>query len=207
MKLIDAPVGAKLVDSLPFSRGGTGLAARAMAAAGAQGVALYLGAASPVQVDACLAAGLGMIGVTFGGAYNGAAAVAQAKALGMPSGWPIFLDLEGPAAYATPIPDLTKSVVDWVAQVKAAGYLPCLYVGVPQPFTSSELWKLPVVRYWKGQGLARDRFGACVEPDHAGWTLTQMWPSVLCGGVLVDYNMVGHDFAAGGRSLPWAVSD
>lgn len=236
MKPVDAPVGAKIVDSLPFSRGGTGLTARAMAAAGVNGVALYLGAAGPVQVAACLEAGLGMIGVTFGGAYNGAAAVAQAKALGLPTmqpdgrATPIALDLEGEvvgqahAAVSYPrsqhrsmiplalhvnatVDELIQKIVAWASPVKAAGYMPILYVGVPQPFTSSELWKLPVVRYWKGQGLARDRFGNGVEPDHAGWTLTQAWPSVLCGGVLVDFNQVSHDYAAGGRSLPWAVSD
>lgn len=207
MKLATVPVGAKIIDSLPFSRGGTTLGAKAMAAEGVQGVALYLGAATHVQVSAAHAAGLGVIGVTFGGAYNGAAAVAQAKALGMPDGWPIFLDLEGPAAFATPVDKLTAQVVAWVGPVVAAKFLPCLYVGVPQPFTSDELWKLPVRRYWKGQGLARDRFGNGVEPNHAGWCLTQMWPSQMCGGVLVDHNMHGHDYANGGRGLSWAVSD
>jgi hypothetical protein len=207
VKLVQAPVGARLIDSLPFSRGGTALGAKALATAEVDGVALYLGAATPVQVNACLDAGLGMVGVTFGGAYDGAAAVRQAEALGMPPGWPIFLDLEGPDAFKTPISELTRKVVDWVAPVRAAFFLPCLYVGVPQPFTSEELWKLPVVRYWKGQGLARDRFGNAVEPDVCGWTMTQMWPSQLCGGILVDHNMVGHDYANGGRTLPWAVAD
>jgi hypothetical protein len=207
MKLAQAPVGARVVDSLPFSRGGTISSARAMHDAGIHGVALYLGAATPVQVSACLAAGLAVFGVTFGGAYNGAAAVAQAKALGLPVGCSIFLDLEGPEAFKTPAPDLTAKIVDWATTVEKAGYLPCLYVGVPQPLTSAELWHLPVHRYWKGQGLARDRFGAGVEPDHCGWIMTQCWPSVLCGGVLVDHNIVQHDYANGGRSLPWAVSD
>ena len=237
MKLAPVPVGARMVDSLPFSRGGTPLTAKGMAAEGVQGVALYLGAAGPLQVSAAHAAGLGVVGVTFGGQYNGAAAVAQAKALGMPAGWPIFLDLEaevvGPqhAAMAmgrpthttmrsmhrsmimralhvnASIDDLKKKVIDWVSPVRGAGFLPCLYVGVPQPFTSAELWSLPVVRYWKGQGLARDRFGNTVEPDHCGWSLTQMWPSQMCGGVLVDHNMAGHDYANGGRGLSWAVSD
>lgn len=234
MKLAPIPVGARIVDSLPFSRGGTDLLARALHLAEVDGVALYLGAATPVQCHAAVAAGLGVFGVTFGGAYDGAVSVRQAKVLGLPPGTPIFLDLEaevvGPAHAAmavehaplrgmhramilralhvnASIDDLKKKVVDWTVPVSAAGFMPCLYVGVPQPFTSSELWHLPVVRYWKGQGLARDRFGNAVEPDHCGWSLTQEWPSQMCGGVLVDHNMAGHDYANGGRGLSWAVSD
>jgi hypothetical protein len=72
--------------------------------------------------------------------------------------------------------------------------VPGVYVAPPQQLTSDELWSLRVVRYWKGGGSIRDRNGALAEPAHCGWCLTQMWPSQMCAGMLVDYDAVGEDF-------------
>lgn len=198
-----APVGAKIIDSLPFSGGGNAFNAQGLKAAGVQGVALYLGQATPVQVKACNDAGLGVFGVTFGGAYDGVAAVKQAQALGLPVGCCIFLDHEGPKTAITPAAESIQKITAWAAPVRQAGYLPCLYVGVPQNLTSDELWSLPVVRYWRGQGSVRDRNGALSEPSHRGWCMTQAYPSVMCGGVLVDFDMAGHDYQGG--TVVWGI--
>lgn len=200
-----APVGARIVDSLPFSQGGTAGQAVALKASGADGIALYLGAATKARADACLAAGLGVFGVTFGNQYNGPAAVAQMQALGLPAGTSCFLDLEG-------IKDLSDAnttaiigkVNAWADAVSAAGYLPGLYVAPPQPLTSQEMYALKVVRYWKGGGSIRDRHGALAEPSGCGWCMTQMWPSYTLGGVFVDGNMVGHDFKDRAPALAYA---
>lgn len=207
MKTQIAPPGAHVIDSYTFSQSGTTAEAQAFKARGVDAVALYLGMAKPEQVAACLAAGLAVFGVTFGGAFDGAAAVREAKALGLPAGTCLFLDVEGPAIAAAPVdgPTGTKAkIAAWAAAVSAAGYLPCIYVGVPQPFTSDELWHLPVVRYWRGQGSVRDRFGALAEPSKCGWCLTQMWPSAPCGGVSVDHDMAGNDYLS--RAVVWAVA-
>lgn len=198
-----APVGARIVDSLPFSIGGTLGNAQALKQEGVQGVALYLGQAKPAQVKACSDAGLGVFGVTFGGAYDGNAAVKQAQALALPMGCCIFLDHEGPATAKAPAAESIGKITAWAAAVRQAGYVPGLYVGVPQNLTSDELWGLPVVRYWRGQGSVRDRMGALAEPSHRGWCMVQAYPSVMCGGVLVDYDMAGHDYLGG--TVTWAV--
>lgn len=187
-----APVGARIIDSLPFSQGGTAAQAAALKAAGVDGIALYLGVANRARVDACLAAGLLVMGVTLAGAYDGKLAAAQAKAWGLPPGVSLFLDLEGKGTLTDP--GLVQRINAWANDVAAAGYLPGLYVGVPQPLTSDELYRLRVVRYWRGQGSIRDRSNALAEPSGCGWCMTQMWPSQTVAGVLVDWNMVGADY-------------
>ncbi len=193
MRAIDAPVGARVVDSLPFSQAGTVAQAKALRAAGVEGIALYLGVASKAQALAAGAAGLFAFGVTLGGHYDGALAVAQAKALGLVAGVTLFLDVEGKEAYDTQSAELVGKIDAWALAVQAGGYVPGLYLGSPQPLTSDELTRLAVVRYWKGQGRTVDRTGALAEP-RPGWCMWQMFPSITLGGVLVDANIVGQDF-------------
>lgn len=187
------PVGAKVVDSLAFSTGGTAAQAQAFKAAGVEAVALYIGAAGHDQVKACFDAGLGVFAVTFGNRFSGAATVACVKAWGLPAGTSVFLDVEGPDAMAFSFGDLIAKINAWADDVAAAAFVPGLYVGVPQPLTSEQLYGTRVVRYWRGQGSVRDRSNALAEPS-AGWCMTQMWPSQMCGGVLVDFDMVGQDY-------------
>lgn len=203
-KTVSAHTDDRIVDSYPFScmRGAAGLqrTAKALRAAAVEGVALYLGVATPDHVQACHAAGLYVLGVTLAGRYDGDLAVAQAHRLGLTAGAPggsggtsLFLDVEGKTAYETAPDALTASIKGWALKVAAAGYLPGLYLGAPQPLTSEELYALPVHPYWKGQGSARDRNGHLVEPA-CGWCMHQAYPSVMRGGVLTDGNQVQQDF-------------
>jgi hypothetical protein len=198
-------VGTRIIDSLPFSTGGTAAQAKALKDAGVDGVALYLGAASPWLVQVCLSAGLGVWAVTFGGRYDGGAAVSAAKSWGLPAGATIFLDLEGDTAMSLTNGELVGKINTWADAVSSAGYVPGLYVGVPQPLSSAELWGLRVIRYWRGQGSIRDRQGALAEPIGCGWCVTQMWPSQTIGGMLVDFNMVGEDYRSRVPSLVHAA--
>lgn len=190
------PVDSRVADSLPFSQGGTPQLACALAASGVDAFAGYLGAVTPAILDAVLGSGMGFIPVTFAGAYNGGPqfTLDQLKLLGIPSGATVFLDMEGVAAFHTDPATLIGKVNAWADSVVTAGYLAGLYCGVPQPLTSDELWKLRVSRYWKGQGSLRDRFNGLAEPTGCGFCMTQMFPSVLRAGVLVDCSMVGQDY-------------
>lgn len=201
-----APVGAVVIDSLQFSQSGTQAQATALRASGVDAVAVYLGAINSARVGFLHNVGLGVIPVTFGGEYNDGSSdeIAQLKALGMPIGIHVFLDMEGLAAFHADPRVIIQKVKDWAVPLKAAGWIPALYAGVPQPLTSDELWHLPVEAYWKGQGRQVDRNGALAEPTGCGWCMTQMFPSVQRGGVLVDCNMVGSDFK--GRTPIWAAS-
>jgi len=206
MKAKVAHVGARVVDSLPFSQSATSVSAQTIRSAGAHALAGYLGVINKARLNLLMDAGLGFIPVTLAGAYNNGAGdeLAQLKALGIPKGVTVYADMEGVKAYNTNPDDLIYVLNRWANDIKAAGYIAGLYVGSPQPLTSEELWKLRVERYWKGQGACRDRNGDLAEPRGCGWGMTQMWPSVTAGGVLVDWNMVGADYLS--RLPTWCAA-
>lgn len=190
-------VGQVVVDSLPFSQGGTLQQAEALKKTGVDAIAVYLGVATPARVAAVMTAGLGVLAVTLAGEYNDGSQdeLGQLTLMGLPKGATVFLDLEGLAAFKTDPAQLIAKVETWAAPVVAAGYVAGLYAGVPQPLTSEELYALNgITRYWKGQGSQRDRNNNLAEPKGCGWCLTQMWPSYVRAGVLVDANMVGQDY-------------
>lgn len=205
MRSEKAHVGAVVVDSLPFSMGGTPAQAAALKARGVAALVGYLGVITPARVAMVLDAGMAFIPVTLAGEYEDGPndELAQLKALGIPSGATVFLDLEGLKAFKSDPVQLAAKIDAWAMAILAAGYIPGLYVGVPQPFTSQELWSLKVQRYWRGQGSVRDRKNDLAEPSGCGWCMTQMFPSVTWGNVLVDANMVGQDYR--GRVPTWCV--
>lgn len=212
MKIETAHVGAVCLDSLPFSQGGTAETVRVWKAFGVSCFIGYLGAMNPTRLGYVLDAGLAFMPVTFGGEYEDGAAdeVAQLRALGIPTRnsdgtiVTVWLDLEGLKAFKSDPVALAAKINEWATAIVIAGFQPGLYVGNPQPFTSAELYALKVVRYWKGQGRCVDRNNALAEPG-CGWCMDQKWPSVSAGGLLVDYNMIGHDYQ--GRAPSWVVAD
>lgn len=206
MKTADAFVGAVILDSLSFSQAGTAAQAQAMRASGAHAFAGYLGAMNAARLGYLLAAGMGFLPVTFGGEYEDGPLdeIAQLKSLGIPPGVSVFLDMEGLKAFKTDPAKLIAMIDAWATSIAAGGWVPKLYVGVPQPLTGDELWHLKVKGYWKGQGSVRDRFNALAEPTGCGWQMTQMYDSVPRGGVMVDANMIGRDFRL--RLPAWAVA-
>jgi len=209
MRTESAFVGAVVVDSLPFSQSGTAAQALALRQAGAHALAGYLGAMNPARLSFILAAGMAYVPVTFAGEYEDGPndEIGQLKALGIPSGTSVFLDLEGMKAFKTDPAALIAKINAWADGVSAAGFVPSLYVGVPQPLTSEELWKLRVRGYWRGQGSIRDRSNALAEPGGCGWMMTQMFPSRNLGTppTWVDCNMIGADYK--GRTPAWVVAD
>lgn len=220
MRSAKAPVGSLVVDSLPFAGNGKLEQAKALKARGVSCLVSYLGAMTRERLAIVLAAGLAFMPVTFAGEYKDGAAdeIAQLKALGIPAGASVWLDLEGRAASLVDIKDpvekekaakaLAELVNRWADDIRAGGWLPCLYVGVPQPFTSADLYSLRVSRYWHGQGSVRDRFGQLAEPFKnygacRGWNMIQAAPSVTWDGVLVDANLVLGDYK--GETPVWVV--
>ena len=68
--------------------------------------------------------------------------------------------------------------------------------------TSTELYKLPVDRYWHSMSRVTDSSGALAEPG-CGFCMYQMKPSVMRGGVWVDVNVTQEDNF--GRVPNWVV--
>lgn len=201
MKVELAKVGAVVLDSLPFSQFGTWGMACAWHGAGVSAFCGYLGSIDATRLGYVLDAGLAFMPVSYAGEYEDGAAdeIKQIKALGIPQGASVWLDLEGMRAFKSDPVVLAGKVNAWARDIRAAGWMPCLYVGVPQPFTSAELFDLEVQRYWHGQGSVRDRHGLLAEPFRTfqqcrGWNMVQAAPSMELGGVMVDYSMVLGDY-------------
>ena len=204
-------VGARVVDSYPFSAAGTPLQADSLASRGIDGVFGYLGAIDADRVGYVLDAGMAFMPVTLANDFDGSRAVARMQALGLPQGTTCFLDVENvwPSqinahTLVQPVSALIARIDDWAAHVDGAGFEPGLYVGSPQPLTSAELWSLKVRRYWNALSAERDRYGDLAEPQ-CGWCVFQMYPSKTWRdtGVLVDVNMIGEDYM--GRRPTWVL--
>lgn len=205
MKAVSAKLGALVVDSDPYSVGGSAAVAQAMRAEGVDCLIGYLGAITSARVGFLHDAGIAFMPVTFADQFDPRTAVTQLHALDYPEGAHVWLDTENTNLPANaPVDGLVQQIDAWAAGIAAAGYIPAGYFGVPQPFTSDELFQLSVKLYWRGQGSVRDRHDALAEPK-CGWSMTQSWPSVMCGGLEVDKQILGRDYFK--RSAVWAVGD
>ncbi len=210
MKIERAFVGARVIDSLPFSEGATGNSALALKASGVDGVVSYLSVINASRLAHILDAGLAWMPVTLAGEYEDGAEdeLAQLAQLGVPKGATVWLDLEGLKAYRSDPLALQGKLTHWARRILAGGWMPGLYVGAPQPLTSGELYSLPFVRYWWGLGRCVDRFGKLAEPT-CGWTMVQQYHGQKLGmmwkdtGVFVDTNGVQCDYH--GRLPVWVV--
>jgi hypothetical protein len=195
-------VGARGIDSLAFSEGGTAQQANDLARDGIDFFVGYLGAINQERLAYLLAAGIAFMPCTFANKFDGDKAVAQCRALGLPLGVTVWLDLEGKSIFDTASATLIAAINAWATAILAAGFQPGLYVGSPQPLTSEELYALKVTRYWNALSRESDRRGALAEPK-CGWCMWQMNPSRVwrSTGVFVDVNMIGADFQ--GRVPNW----
>ncbi len=177
MKIATAFPGARGVDSLPFSNGGTADQAKRLAASGIEFFVGYLGAMNPARLKAVLDAGLAFMPVTFAAEYKDGAAdeIAQLAALQIPKGATLWLDLEGLDAWNMPVAQLTALIEAWAAAIVGAGYMAGLYVGAPQPLTGKQLYALKnITRYWLGIGRCVDIKGDDAYP-RCGWCMRQDW--------------------------------
>lgn len=189
-------VGARGIDSEPWSHVGDTTHAQGLISSGIDFVALYLGAVTPSVIQRVTDAGLGYLPVCYANAINGAtpgaSTVSQLTALGIPPGVTVFLDIEGASTLIDPA-GLIDKINAWCDVVSSNGFIPGVYVGSPQPFTSAELYGLKVQRYWRAPSRVVDRNGALAEPQ-CGWCLFQAWPSVSWADVWSDVDFAYQDY-------------
>lgn len=222
MKIETAFVGARLVDSYPYSLGGNEKQARALKERGVDGIIGYLGCMNAARLGYVLDAGLAFMPVTLAGeVFDGAAdELAQLRALGIPEGATVWLDVEGPKMYGVewsllPVAKrdqiAAKLIVDinaWAKTIAGAGYIAGLYIAPPQPLSGPELAKLAVTRYWNSAGRVWDRNGKVWdEPEGVGFCMRQGYPQGNFEGtdVFVDPDMVWQDRK--GRLPTWVVRE
>lgn len=200
-----APDGARGVDTITTFT--PAMAAR-LKAAGYSFVVRYLGALHPQERDAILGAGLALLAVGYSrrpgwqptaavGASDGAAAVANAQAAGLPQGMTLYCDLEGPAT-GTTSSDCTGYVNAWADAVMSAGYIAGLYVGYAVPLTPQQLYDLKVTAYWRSCSNVQSvavRGYQMVQDPHADQNVA---------GIRVDIDVINAD--AKGDTPHWLVS-
>ena len=144
----------------------------------------YLGSLTPVELTDILAAGMMVSPVTYADQFDGAASVAELRALGIPLGVTVWLDVEG---VGTMVPAIVIAKINtWAYAVSSAGYQPGLYVGANGVLSAAELYALNVVRYWRSMSL--------VPEPACGFCMTQLQPTTMIDGVSVDVDVVGHDY-------------
>lgn len=167
----------------------------------------YLGTLTSPEVDVILGAGMALMAVTYGikhgtplnatlGANYGASSVKQAQTAGIPKGNTLWLDVEDCTGSAQDADDFVNS---WVTPVRAAGFIPGMYDGAGIPLTAEQLGALGVNRYWHScSNVIVPTYGGMA----IGFCMQQLFkPNVPRAGILVDLNVVQHDFR--GRLPVW----
>jgi hypothetical protein len=199
MKIAIATMGARGTDSVtPI----TLLVARSLRLLSNDFCCRYLSSITPAELATILSSGLAFIPFTYADQFDGATTVAQLKALGIPTGATVFLDVEGIGPGITPTQLITK-INAWADTVMAAGFIAGLYVGANAQLTSAEVYALHVTRYAKSLSRLMDRFGNLVEPD-CGWCFIQLYPSTTWAGIGVDLDFIQSDYQ--GRFPTWVVA-
>lgn len=87
------------------------------------------------------------------GNIYGRNAAAAARAIGIPAGVTVWLDLDGVASDSTE-QDVLEYCASWYEAVEAAGYLPGLYVGERCGLDDAEPGAVPFQCFWKSPGKA-----------------------------------------------------
>ena len=108
------------------------------------------------------------------GEQRGRLAVAQARALGLPSGIHLWCDIEGGGAYRSGGPACRDYVTAWARAVTDGAYRAGLYVGdAAVPLDGADLYSLPrVTSYWRSATS-----GGPDEPyPRRGWAIHQSPP-------------------------------
>lgn len=166
----------------------------ALSELGVKFVGKYLGHVSVSELGAILDSGMSMLAIggyarpigwsNATGTADAATALGAAKALGLPTGVHVFLDLEGgnmPADAATAYAEA------WAAVVAGEGFVPALYAGAGCPLDGAQLYALPHKLYW-----------APCTPSYVpkcGFAVVQLHPGdQQVAGIEVDFDAVQEDY-------------
>lgn len=130
------------------------------------------------------------------GTQYGTAAGDNAAAVGFPADVSVWCDLEGVNEATT-----AQAVIDycnaWYDAVKAAGFLPGLYVGSGAILNDQQLHsKLKFQNYWRSQSNVPN-------VDKRGYQMIQLFPETTVHGIGVDIDITQTDYQ--GDTAQWLV--
>jgi Domain of unknown function (DUF1906) len=124
------------------------------------------------------------------GDAHGTAAAVDAAGVGFPSGVCVALDLEGAEAGAAAA-DVIAYCNSWANQVRAANYLPLLYVGAQCGLSGFQLYhELSFTRYWKSES-------AVPALPARGYCMIQFPLEAAVAGVSIDRDEAQNDGLGG----------
>lgn len=200
MRVVDIPVGSRLVDSVSCNP--THVAG--LKAAGVDGLIAYLGGNLTAELlSAAHGEGMGVVPVNFSrgvgwvpspgeGQVDAKTTLNRLFALAIPLvGLVDWCDLEGCGA------DPTGYLDEWGMVVEAEQVIAGLYLGSGCLLTPAQAYALPHFhRYW--HALSRG-----IPEPACGFVLGQLFPTTACAGVSVDFDFAQHDFQ--GRTATWVV--
>lgn len=194
MKLASVPVAARGIDTVTTIGSAVAIA---LAAAHIDFVVRYLGGITEQELEGVLSSGLGLELVTYSrapgwlpnagmGTSDGNTDVSRLKALGVPAGMLLWLDLEGSGGSAA---DTSAWIEARAAAVVAGGYEAGLYVGDGCVLDAAELYAIPnVTRYWRA-------FNQGIPEPACGFAQQQLYePEQTLCGLSVDYNVAARDY-------------
>lgn len=116
-------------------------------------------------------------------------AINAAQTIGYLTGCNLWLDLEGISNSAN---EVIPWANDWYDAVQSAGYVPGIYVGEPEPLTSSQLYyDLNFSHYW------RSCSGSTPNVDVRGYQMFQTQCNAVIAGISVDLDTVQTDNQGG----------
>jgi hypothetical protein len=150
----------------------------------------YVTSLSNDEVKAILGSGLALTLFTYANSFDPSDEIAALKRLSIPPEVTVILDVESVTDDAI---TLQARINTWARALKAASYIPGMYVGVNSKLTSAELYNLAVVRYMKSASRIVDRNGDLAEPK-CGWCATQTDVDVVRAGVTVDVDFSYADY-------------
>ncbi len=129
------------------------------------------------------------------GQQDGAAAAANAVAVGFPPAVNVWCDVEG-AASGTEAQAVIDYCQAWFDAVSGAGFLPGIYVGAQVVLTGQQLFDLPFQHFWRSQSSVPD-------VPNRGYQLIQLFPSVTAAGIGIDVDVAQTDELGG--QAQWLV--
>jgi hypothetical protein len=127
------------------------------------------------------------------GQLDGQNAAQNAQLVGFPAGVGVWCDLEG-LNRAAQVQDVIDYCEAWYEALRAAGYVPGLYVGARALLTGQQLADLSFQHYWRSQSRVP-------EIPNRGYQLVQLFPSIEINGVNVDIDIAQADKKGG--QAPW----
>jgi hypothetical protein len=161
-------------------------------------VVRYLGGVSTTEIALITEAGLGVQLVTYSrapgwmpsatmGAEDGDTDVVRLKALGIPEGMVVFIDLEGSGGDAA---DTASWVNARAKTITQAGYIAGLYIGDSCVLDAEQLYSLPdIKRYWVA-------FNRGTPVPSCGVCMRQLFPpNQTLGGIYIDWDSVQADYS------------